>query len=480
MVELLTDMWMYLAGAALIGLVIGWAFRGAFLPRPKTVNVAPMQAISAPAQLTEEQKAAIERAEQSDAAISALEMRVKTAQEAAAALQGEVTHFKTALQAAEAKIAELEKAGEKAEAPVAVAATADDENAKLIWQNRYLEARVRHLQTQLDAEPAAPVALAAPVEVPQDKADDDKLQWHAKYLASRVRHLELQLADKAEPKPVVADTSVTDAMKASLEETEARLKAALSDQESLQAQLEKLQAASTAPKEEDTTAVSLSDFSKLQWQNKYLQARLLHLEETSVGAGEIAAPVVSNDTLPDHELETLQSENKVLKAELERISNTDSEAEKELARLRWRNRYLEGRLNYLEAASLDATNDADDDTDSIASVLSDVAAPVANNDAVTEPEPVVTVAEADEVRPLSLDAPREGGPDDLKRIGGVGPKIEGILNDLGIFHFDQVASWSNEEAAWIDSYLRFQGRVQREKWVDQAASLQKAKLAAAE
>ena len=43
------------------------------------------------------------------------------------------------------------------------------------------------------------------------------------------------------------------------------------------------------------------------------------------------------------------------------------------------------------------------------------------------------VDDSEEVRPPSLDTPRGGKPDDLKKIGGIGPEIEGILHELGIF-----------------------------------------------
>ncbi|MEM6383685.1 MAG: hypothetical protein AAF739_13495 [Pseudomonadota bacterium] len=71
-------------------------------------------------------------------------------------------------------------------------------------------------------------------------------------------------------------------------------------------------------------------------------------------------------------------------------------------------------------------------------------------------------------RPSGLDAPRSGGADDLKRISGVGPKLETVLNDLGIYHFDQIASWKKAEIAWVDDYLRFKGRIERDGWIKQA------------
>ncbi|WP_265519507.1 NADH-quinone oxidoreductase subunit E [Nitratireductor luteus] len=69
--------------------------------------------------------------------------------------------------------------------------------------------------------------------------------------------------------------------------------------------------------------------------------------------------------------------------------------------------------------------------------------------------------------------PRPAQPDDLKMISGVGPKIEGILNDIGIYTYAQVASWKKAEREWVDGYLRFKGRIEREDWVKQAKALAK-------
>ena len=70
-----------------------------------------------------------------------------------------------------------------------------------------------------------------------------------------------------------------------------------------------------------------------------------------------------------------------------------------------------------------------------------------------------------------LDAP-QGDKDDLKQVKGIGPVIEGKLNYLGIFHFRQIAGWSDPELVWIDNYLNFRGRAVRERWIDQARMLQ--------
>lgn len=71
-------------------------------------------------------------------------------------------------------------------------------------------------------------------------------------------------------------------------------------------------------------------------------------------------------------------------------------------------------------------------------------------------------------RPKGLETAREGGPDDLELIAGIGPKNVALLNELGIFHFDQIAEWTPEQVDWVDGYLRFKGRIGREDWIGQA------------
>lgn len=73
--------------------------------------------------------------------------------------------------------------------------------------------------------------------------------------------------------------------------------------------------------------------------------------------------------------------------------------------------------------------------------------------------------------PLLLEAAPAGGGDDLKKIGGVGPKIEAALKEIGVYTFAQIADWGVAEAAWIDEKFAFPGRVQREQWIEQAKSL---------
>ncbi|MFU1476548.1 NADH:ubiquinone oxidoreductase [Roseovarius sp. C7] len=99
--------------------------------------------------------------------------------------------------------------------------------------------------------------------------------------------------------------------------------------------------------------------------------------------------------------------------------------------------------------------------------------PVTNEPVTEEPVTMEKVAVGDAgQKPATLEAPRAGGADDLKRIKGVGPKLELLLHGMGYYHFDQIAEWGAAEVAWVDQNLKgFKGRVSRDNWVAQAKVL---------
>jgi branched-chain amino acid transport system ATP-binding protein len=71
----------------------------------------------------------------------------------------------------------------------------------------------------------------------------------------------------------------------------------------------------------------------------------------------------------------------------------------------------------------------------------------------------------------ALSAPRGGKADRLTLIKGIGPVNEKKLNENGIFHFDQIAAWTEADVAAVEVYLAFDGRIAREDWIGQAARL---------
>ena len=127
-----------------------------------------------------------------------------------------------------------------------------------------------------------------------------------------------------------------------------------------------------------------------------------------------------------------------------------------------------------QAARPDAAPEAEPETSAPAPVAS---TPAPETEPEIEAAPAVdTAVEAEGTalpsRPEGLSAAREGGADDLKKIKGVGPKLEQLLHSLGFYHFDQIAAWGAAEVAWVDENLQgFKGRVSRDEWVAQAAQL---------
>lgn len=84
-------------------------------------------------------------------------------------------------------------------------------------------------------------------------------------------------------------------------------------------------------------------------------------------------------------------------------------------------------------------------------------------------ETVAALMPEDFRQPTPIDKPAT--PDDLKRITGIGPKLETVLNGLGVWTYAQIAAWSAQEIAWVDDYLAFKGRIGRDDWTGQAAKL---------
>lgn len=75
---------------------------------------------------------------------------------------------------------------------------------------------------------------------------------------------------------------------------------------------------------------------------------------------------------------------------------------------------------------------------------------------------------------LELGTVYETAPDkvdDLKVISGVGPAIEEKLHGFGIYTYEQIANWNDENIAAFDQLLSFKGRIERDDWLKQAKDL---------
>lgn len=79
-------------------------------------------------------------------------------------------------------------------------------------------------------------------------------------------------------------------------------------------------------------------------------------------------------------------------------------------------------------------------------------------------------------KPFILGHPRPSGKDNLKEIEGISPAIEISLNNTGIFHYDQISKWTQNNCEWVEKYLSIEGKVIGDHWIEQAKRLASKRL----
>jgi predicted flap endonuclease-1-like 5' DNA nuclease len=262
--------------------------------------------------------------------------------------------------------------------------------------------------------------------------------WRLRYFEQRVKYLEgraaATLAEPSAPAPLLgaaAEAAAEAATQQAWAAREANARAAFLEDE--------LRAARSTPAPVVALETDPEPFAAdadvdmlLRWRLLYLERRVAHLQGQAAVV-EPATPALSFAADPD--------------------------------RWRWRAHYLEARVRHLEQRP--AQNQA---------------ALVTGRQALTDepaeppPRPVIPSRRA---KPPVLASARNGAPDDLTLIDSVSLLQQTTLYALGIFHFDQIAAWSEENVAWVDQYLRLQGRIGDEEWLEQAADLAREGPAAA-
>lgn len=68
--------------------------------------------------------------------------------------------------------------------------------------------------------------------------------------------------------------------------------------------------------------------------------------------------------------------------------------------------------------------------------------------------------------------------DDLTAIKGVGDTFQERLHEFGIYTYEQIATWNEDQIREFSARLAFKDRIQRERWVEQAQHLVSQKVTA--
>ena len=516
MVWLLTHMWFGLGLAALFGLLFGWAFRGISL-KGKARDAMVQRDIA----LTELDQTRLELdhlyAAQSkgvDAAAQAgddtLRLELEAREEKLQALSKELAASHDELEDLKSKAALGAVAAGAAAVTGAVIAGQDDQpagmppeerldaelnlsDASLQWQNRYLASRVRALEAKsgdeaqgdqtvaedtrtADYEAAEQRASEAEAALEAFKAsakDDQKQAIEAALAASALTAAGgVALAAGSSGGPGESADDDLGAVKQAWQNNylRQRLSFAQASASTLPEQTGEAEALIVVPQNEDSgdkaiEGVDVQDEIKA-WKTQHLEQRLAYLEEHPIA--ERGPALVDEGVNGVPQSETLEPAPEGVEGVAEEAGKS-GELEQELARLRWRNRYLEGRLAYIDGdtpksdAEIAAQSDA---------ALGDAekAVPNAAEAVLAAMESNMAERDQDEAKPIALDKPGNGG-DDLTLIEGIDAETAQSLNQAGIWHFYQIAGWSPENIDWINTSLEQDTRIQDQDWVAQAGAL---------
>lgn len=145
-----------------------------------------------------------------------------------------------------------------------------------------------------------------------------------------------------------------------------------------------------------------------------------------------------------------------------------ADAEGRLAAQQEHNIALEREL----AANRDQIKPLADEVDRLRAMKTPAAATAATTGATVAPRTEGTggIGRAEKMDTF-LDAP-QGEADDLQLLKGVGPKMEASLNEMGVYHFAQIADWTPAEVKAVDVKLgAFKGRIARDQLIEQAKLL---------
>lgn len=390
--------------------------------------------------------------------------------------------------------------GEDAPAPLA-AVQAGGEAETLRAQAQTLRARVATLEETIaglrSAAPniapvgAATLATAAADNGKAEAAFDDanalrvKLaQSEAALRAMRAEHAAALKAAAAEPAPLAAppaETAASDLAAQTLRAENASLRSRLWTSEWRIGELRQAVEAGGGPNVAEELAQAKEEVASLR-------SRLLTAEYQIREASEARPDAEAADPRLTAQIETLRERLRQVEAERDAGAGDGSAEAADLRRerdaLRARAALAEAELEKLKGQPGAATSFAnvadvlDVDDGSIAPEGQnagglDIDKPLSGAEAAALELIESDAFVADETsRPAGLlAAPNAGAPDDLKQINGVGPRLEDLLNELGVFYFRQIAEFSPSDIAWIDRRLSFKGRIVRDRWLPQAQAL---------
>lgn len=433
-------------------------------------------------------------------------------EEGLAKLKWQADYLKQRVEALESELAKA-----PAEVPVVTDEDANEEMARLRWRNRFLEGRLAYFEGGADDAAAEPVAEKTGAEAMLEELEvTDTAADMTEAVEAMAEGLTVaELPDEAEPDFVeVKDEAPEEAAFETLAGTET-VEVEVADEEDAAPFEEEAQAAfveETAEAAEDEApeagAEEETDFEDVSDDEEESLAEADHADEDVLSDEEHDEADFANEDDGEDEYEVDADEADAFEDDAEEDGAEDDEDEESDEADDYDDEDESGDIDDEDADFEEEDFDEDDfeddedadtdedeayddaeDEDDDDSHEEDDASDEAWDEAEDDVDEEDASAEADEdesseegvtyetdetivpERPMAMNGPVEGHPDDLTLIGGIGPKIQVLLNELGVWHYDQIAEWTPENVAWMDEHLNFGGRITREGWVEQAAVL---------
>jgi predicted flap endonuclease-1-like 5' DNA nuclease len=184
--------------------------------------------------------------------------------------------------------------------------------------------------------------------------------------------------------------------------------------------------------------------------------------------------ITNNDKSSSNSIET--KEKLVNDSTKPANENQNIVSKEELKNSETKNKDKESNITQAKSSQEENKASLDNKEDKLQNIVSKEEPQNSSNEQVKEDnktnEPNESSNENEKTKPQSLlSSPKDNNPDNLCKIKGIGKVIEEKLNNLGIYHFEQIASFTETEVAWVDEHLSFKGRILREDWIGQAKIL---------
>jgi len=334
--------------------------------------------------------------------------------------------------------------------------TVSERNTEL---NQAKNSRIAELQSQLQSERQQTAAASA---AENDKLEDLQRQLdHTNNAASE---------EKSEQNSRIAE--LQSQLQSARQQTAAASAAEKSKLEDLQRQLDQ---ANTAAAELNQTKANIAT---LNTQLNQARVKIAQSSETE-----------ENLTNAQRRNNELSRENEELKRQTAQVQTTTPESRQELRELQRKYAEVTAQFNEERRRSQRLASELVNKPTEIRSSVTQISegqlkklkAQNASKDArITELEKKLKNKSAKRKQKntwqkgtTKLGTPGSDHKDDLTAINGIGPKIEKVLNKLGIKSWEQLACMSAAEVTMVDGALEdFPGRIKRDKWVSQAKASQ--------